>query len=59
MTGAYASYFRQSQPHMLPEGDGEPVGTGNENNPTETVTTFMPPTSERTGIGTTRRQMRP
>jgi hypothetical protein len=42
MSNAHAAFFGQLQPHTLPEGDGEPAGTGNENNQTKTDTAFMP-----------------
>jgi hypothetical protein len=40
MTSTHAEYFGQSQPHTLPEGDGEPARPRNENVPTETDTAF-------------------
>ena len=42
MTNDHATYFRQSQPHILPKGDGGTVSTGSQNNPTTVDTTLMP-----------------
>jgi hypothetical protein len=40
MSNGHASYFGQSQPHILPEGDGEQAGTQTGNISTETDPTF-------------------
>ena len=41
MSDAHASFFGQSQPHTLPEGDGECATTRVENNPAGTNATYM------------------
>ena len=42
MSSTHATFFGQSQPHTLPEGDGEPATSGNENTQTKADSAFMP-----------------
>jgi hypothetical protein len=42
MSNDHATFFGQSQPHTLPEGDGGTASTGNQNNPTAADTALTP-----------------